>query len=225
VYTKPVFAPKDRDAIFDMIADIVAGVLITPHAGGIAITHLTFLAESARGANGTLVSHLARANAHAALVAQGLPSAVVFTGPHAYISSSWYPGFPKRDNAPTWNYAVVHCHGALRPYDDAATARHIVDLVAHLERHLERPWSVRELGTQGMARRLPHILGFEMPIAELHAKFKLGQDEPWADTSAAIEALETEGAAPLATMMRAYNADRDAELLTCPARRPPTAHE
>jgi transcriptional regulator len=222
MYTKPIFAPKDRDAIFDLIYGVVAGILITPHASGIAITHLSFLAERSRGANGTLVSHLARANEHAALVEQGLPSAVVFTGPNAYVSSSWYPGFPKRDNAPTWNYAVVHCRGPLVPYNAAKTAQHIVDLVAHLERHHERPWSVRELGQHGMARRLPHILGFEMPIATLNAKFKLGQDEPWTDTSAAIGALEDVGALPLATLMRAYNGGRDGELATCPARCPPT---
>jgi transcriptional regulator len=221
MYTKPAFAPKNRDAIFDLIDELVAGVLVTPHPGGIAITHLSFLTERSRGSNGTLTSHLARANEHAALVAQGLPSAVIFGGPHAYISSSWYPGYPKRDNAPTWNYTVVHCHGPLVPYDDAKTAAHIVDLVAHLERHHEKPWSVHELGSQGMKRRLRHILGFEMPIERLDAKFKLGQDEPWADTKAAIEALDVCGHANVAAMMRDYNPGRDAELATCPARKPP----
>jgi transcriptional regulator len=221
MYTKPAFAPADRDAVFNMIDDLAMGTLVTPYDGGIAITHLTFLAERHRGKHGTLTSHLARANHHAAHVEAGQPSAVIFGGPEAYISSSWYPGYPKRDNAPTWNYAVVHCHGPLVPYDDAKTASHIVDLVAHLERGHDKPWDVHELGPQGMKRRLPHILGFEMPIVKLDAKFKLGQDEPWADTKAAIDVLELSGRSVLATMMIAYNQGRDTELFTCPARQPP----
>ncbi len=32
---------------------------------------------------------------------------VMFQGPHAYISSSWY----SRENVPTWNYQAVHMYG------------------------------------------------------------------------------------------------------------------
>jgi transcriptional regulator len=88
MYNKPAIAPADRDAIFNPIDELVMGTLVTPHDGGIAITHLTFLAERHRGVHGTFTSHLARANEHAALVEAGRPSEVIFGGPDAYISTS-----------------------------------------------------------------------------------------------------------------------------------------
>lgn len=32
---------------------------------------------------------------------------VIFQGPHAYISSSWY----EEENVPTWNYQAIHLYG------------------------------------------------------------------------------------------------------------------
>ena len=37
---------------------------------------------------------------------------IVFRGPHGYISPTWYA---KTDVVPTWNFAVVHASGKLRP--------------------------------------------------------------------------------------------------------------
>ncbi|WP_246677616.1 hypothetical protein [Mesorhizobium sp. B2-3-12] len=66
---------------------------------------------------------------------------------------------------------------------------------------------MRELGPGGMERRIPHILGFDLPIERLEAKFKMGQDERRCDTSGAIDALEHDDPA-LAAMMKAHNAHR-----------------
>lgn len=118
-----------------------------------------------------------------------------------------------RDSAPTWNFAVVHCHGRPVTLDDHATARHLLQLVDMLEKDRDDRWRMRELGPGGMERRIPHILGFDLPIERLEAKFKMGQDERLYDTSGAIRALEQNDPA-LATMMKAHNAHRQG-LTTC----------
>jgi transcriptional regulator len=51
---------------------------------------------------------MARANPHYQALSHDPNALAVFTGPSGYVSSSWYS---KRDSAPTWNYAVVHCRG------------------------------------------------------------------------------------------------------------------
>ena len=61
---------------------------------------------------------------------------VVFQGPHAYISPSWYP--TKRETAkvvPTWNYAVVHAYGAVRFIDDRAWLDHFAHTLRDLGTH------------------------------------------------------------------------------------------
>lgn len=207
MYTKPEFAPLSRDEVFALIEAAAFATVVTAGPGGLVASHLPFVLHRERGANGTLVSHLAAANAHAGLLTEGRETVAIFQGPHGYISSSWYPRNPVRDSAPTWNFAVVHCHGRPVPLDTQATARHLLELVDVLEKDRPDRWRMRELGPGGMERRLPHVVGFEMPIARLEAKFKMGQDERLYDTAAAIDALERSDPA-LAETMRKHNAHR-----------------
>jgi transcriptional regulator len=161
-----------------------------------------------RGQNGILLSHVATANDHASLIVSGAESVAVFRAEHGYISPSWYPAHPVRDSAPTWNFAVVHCHGHPQPMTTQNTARHLFDLVEHMEQDRPGRWHAAELGTGGMERRLPNVLGFELPIERFEAKFKMGQDERLPDTRGAIEALRADGDAALADLMERHNQDR-----------------
>ncbi|AZO41692.1 FMN-binding negative transcriptional regulator [Mesorhizobium sp. M7D.F.Ca.US.005.01.1.1] len=207
MYSKPEFAPLSRDEVFGLIEAAAFATVVTSGSQGLAVSHLPLVLDRVRGENGTLVSHLARANPHSALIAEGRETVAIFHGPHGYISPSWYPRNPVRDSAPTWNFAVLHCHGLPIPLDDHGTARHLLQLVDMLERDRDDRWRMRELGPGGMERRIPGIIGFDLPIGRLEAKFKMGQDERLYDTGGAIKALEQNDPA-LATMMKAHNAHR-----------------
>ncbi len=208
LYTKPEWSPQTDAEAFDLIDRTVMGVLVSWTPAGLAVSHLTFLLDRARGEYGTLVSHLACANEHSEFVRQGTRSVAIFRAEHGYISSSWYPAEPVRDSAPTWNFAVVHCHGCPRPTSQEITARHLLKLVDHMETGREKRWHVKELGPDGMNRRLPHILGFELPIERLEAKFKMGQDERLRDTRAAIEKLRDKIDPQLSAVMERHNEKR-----------------
>ncbi|RWQ66223.1 FMN-binding negative transcriptional regulator [Mesorhizobium sp.] len=207
MYTKPEFAPLSQDDVFGLIEAAAFATVVTSGPQGLVASHLPIVLDRERGTNGTLVSHLARQNPHSALISEGRETIAIFHGPHGYISPSWYPRNPARDSAPTWNFAVVHCHGRPARLDDHATARHLLRLVDVLEKDRADRWRMRELGPGGMERRIPHILGFDLPIERLEAKFKMGQDERLYDTNAAIGTLERSDPA-LATMMKAHNAHR-----------------
>lgn len=209
MYSKPEFAPLSRDDVFGLIEAAAVATVVTSGPQGLVVSHLPFVLDRTRGENGTLVSHLARANPHSALIAEGRETVAIFQGPHGYISPSWYPRRPVRDSAPTWNFAVVHCHGRPVPVEDHGTARHLLQLVDVLEKDRDDRWRMRELGPGGMERRIPHILGLDLPIERLEAKFKMGQDERLYDTAGAIGALEQNDPA-LAAMMKAHNAHRKA---------------
>ncbi|TIL38311.1 FMN-binding negative transcriptional regulator [Mesorhizobium sp.] len=204
---QPEFAPLSQDEVFSLIDAAAFATVVTSGPQGLVASHLPFVLDRERGANGTLVSHLARQNPHSALIAEGRETIAIFQGPHGYISPSCYPRNPVRDSAPTWNFAVVHCHGRPFQLDDHATARHLQRLVDVLEKDRDDRWRMRELGPGGIERRIPHILGFDLPIERLEAKFKMGQDERLYDTNAAIGTLEQSDPA-LATMMKAHNAHR-----------------
>lgn len=159
MYTKPEFAPLSRDEVFGLIEAAAFATAVTAGPQGLVVSHLPFVLDRTRGENGTLVSHLARANPHSTLISEGRETVAIFHGPHGYISPSWYPRNPVRDSAPTWNFAVVHCHGHPVPLDEHATARHLLQLVDVLEKDRDDRWRMRELGPGGMERRIPGIIG------------------------------------------------------------------
>ena len=179
MYTRPEFDPADPDAAFALIERAVFGTLVTAGPDGPVVSHPIFMLERDGGPNGVLVSHLAAANEHCDLIRQELPTVAIFMGDHGYISSSWYPRRVERentdrDNAPTWNFATVHCHGRPEVLDVRETARHIRDCVEHLEAGRDERWHLKELGPGGMKRRLllakalvhrPQILVLDEPTA------------------------------------------------------------
>jgi len=207
MYTKPEFAPLSENEVLDIIKATVFATVVTQGDTGLVVSHLPFVLRKSDAGAIKLESHLARANPHSQLIAEGRETVVIFNGPHGYISSSWYPAEPVRDSAPTWNFAVVHCHGRPVQIDDHATARHLLELVDILEGGRENRWHMRELGPGGMQRRIPNIIGFEIAATQIEAKFKMGQDERLYDTKAAINAL-TVSDPTLAEMMTRHNVYR-----------------
>lgn len=152
--------------------------------------HLPFMLDPDRGPNGTLLAHLARANPLAREIAANRPAVVVFQGPHAYISPSWYSD---RDTVPTWNYVVVHAYGTPRVIDDAST---ITAMLRRLVERYERPrraaWSLDEASESTMQQLLPAIVAFEIPLDRLEGKVKLGQNRDVADRKGVIAGLRRE---------------------------------
>jgi transcriptional regulator len=207
MFTKPEFRPFSQDDVFGLIEANMFATVVSYGPSGLVASHLPFLLDGSRGPNGTLTSHLARINAHAQYIVDGRETLVVFQGTHGYISSSWYPAEPVRDSAPTWNFAVVHCHGTPVALGEKAAARHLLALVEQLEQGRSARWRMSELGPGGLDRRLPNIVAFDLPIERLEAKFKMGQDERPRDTAAAINALSDHNPTLAKTMAR-YSARR-----------------
>ena len=187
MYTPSHFDNADTGQLHALLRRHPFGLLITPHAGELHLTHLPFHLDAGRGKLGTLEAHLARANPHCAALKAGAPSTVVFKGPDAYVSPRWYEDPAK--NVPTWNYVAVHAHGTPKTLEDpAALLKLIGTLTDEHEAYIERPWSIAE--AESHAERLtPHILGFELPIARLEGKFKLSQNRSDGDRAGVLREL------------------------------------
>src|SRR4051812_37121946 len=80
------------DVLLDYIEAHPLGALVTASPrDGLFGTHLPLLVHRDRGAHGVLAGHIARANPHHRLAAGAGEALVIFTGPDAYVSPSWYP--------------------------------------------------------------------------------------------------------------------------------------
>jgi transcriptional regulator len=201
--------PNSQQDVYDVITENPWGLLISNGQEGPNVTNLPFMLDPARGDRGVLTSHLARANGHAAAL-QSLtePALAVFHGPSSYVTASWYPG---RDMPPTVYYSAVHCYGPLKFQDREQLLDSVERLTARNEEKVPNGWKTSEIPMEAILRRLPAILGFELRIERMEAKFKLGQDEPKRDAMAVAERLlrsSNPQEVQLGTMVYRYNEAR-----------------
>ena len=158
---------------------------------GIHVSHLPVLLDPQRGPYGTIVGHLARANAHWHDFNGETGTTCVFHGPHAYISPTWYT---ERPAVPTWNYAVVHAIGTPTVIDDQQRLAEIIEeTLDTFEPALRDPAANGHPPEAYRTPLLKAIVGFEMPIERLDGKFKLGQNRSADDQAGIRAALRAQG--------------------------------
>jgi transcriptional regulator len=191
-YLPEVFAENELGHLHGLIDAYPFGMLLAPGTGAAPlIAHLPFLLDRNRGARGTLLLHVARANPIRAALETGAPVIGVFRGPHGYVSPCWYVS---RDNVPTWNYAVVHAHGAPRLLGDEELLASLAALGAVHERGQPDPWTLADVSRETMDELFPAIAGFAVEISALEGKFKLSQNQRPENREGAIRGLRARGA-------------------------------
>lgn len=204
MYMPAHFEENRPEVLHRLIADQPLGALITNGPNGLDANHLPFEADSVptteeSGAVATdptrggliLRAHVARANPVWQEAAAHPDALVIFQGPAAYISPTWYPS--KHDahrRVPTYNYMVVHAHGKIVVQDDESFVR---GLVARLTRKMEAgetvPWKMGDAPADFIKQMLGAIVGIEIEVTRLVGKWKLGQNKEAADRRGAAETL------------------------------------
>ncbi len=197
MYVPEPFRLEDRAAVADILARYDFALLVTARGDAPQASHLPILFDPDRGAQGALQGHLARANPQARdlerLAAEGGEALVVFQGPHAYVSPTWYGTAPA---VPTWNYVAIHVYGTPRLVDQPAHVRDMLErLVETHESGLPDPWSLDSQDESFIARMMRGIVAFEIPVRRLEAKAKLNQNKAPAERAGAVAGLRASGGA------------------------------
>ncbi len=202
MYVPPHFAESNPTVLHNFVERHSFGMLVSQVAGEPFATHLPFLLDRTAGPHGTLVGHMARANPQWGELA-GQTALAVFSGPHAYISPTWYEA---ENVVPTWNYAAVHATGPVELVVDKETLLVILERsVAVYEAKMPRPWAIDHSGPL-VDRLLGQIVGFRIPIKKIEGKWKMNQNHPVERREKVIRALEGqdgEDAIAVAKMIRA----------------------
>jgi transcriptional regulator len=151
---------------------------------------LPLLHDPAPGLRGKIVGHMARANPQWRQFDPEREVLAVFSGPHAYVSPSWYETHP---SVPTWNYAAVHVYGRPRIIEDPESVRASIQrLVDRYESDFETPWRMN-LPQRYETSRLRAIVAFEIEISRLEGKFKLNQKSDEVDRRNVADRLDDQG--------------------------------
>src|SRR2546423_12374890 len=202
MYIPHSFRGVDDESVHAFMQRYDFATIISAAASGLMVTHVPVLVR--RDTEGLVIAgHLARGNSHWQFMDGTIAGLAMFSGPHGYISPGWYTHFPA---VPTWNYTVVHAHGTPRVRDDRRFVEAIVrELAARYESHRAQPWRLDDQPAEFSDKMLGGIVGFEMAVTGIEAKFKLSQNRQPEDRTGAIAGLEREGtpeAAGLAQFMR-----------------------
>jgi transcriptional regulator len=209
MFVRPCWRPLSEQDAIDLIEKNPWALLVSNGAQGPVATNLPLLFDHRRSDKTVLVGHIARANEHAALLSgAGVPVLAIFEGLYCYVTASWYP---KRDMPSTYYYTAVHCYGRTVLQNEQQLDESVERLTQIMEAPISGGWKTSEIEREAITRRYKSILGFELHIERLEAKFKLGQDEPLKDAVAVAERLEqrgNEGDLELAAMIRKQNAGR-----------------
>jgi transcriptional regulator len=195
MYVPKLFEENRIDVLHGLIRAYPLAALVTQGEDGLQANHIPFDVESAPEPFGTLYAHVARANPVWRNLVRDSESLVIFQGPQAYVSPSWYPTRKKTGMVvPTWNYAVVHAHGHLQAIEDPAWLRTFVSKLTKIhEQDQAEPWSVSEAPAQYLEQQLTAIVGLKLTITRLAGKWKLSQNRPAEDRAGVIQALFDEG--------------------------------
>lgn len=165
-------------------------VEIVTSTPALRITHLPVWLDRRAGAYGTLYGHIARHNPQSAVLDGHHSAVIVFRGPDAYISPSWYDN-PK--SVPTWNFAVVHASGKPQPItEEGALHDLLATLIARSEgKYGEGRYDFNALPRSYTSSLMQGIVGFRMPVDLLEGKFKLGQERSESDRNITVQRLRS----------------------------------
>jgi transcriptional regulator len=173
MYVPPAFKEEDESKLFELIERHSFGLLISQHDGQAFATHLPLLVDRGTGPKISLIGHMARANPQWQQ-AEGQTVMAVFSGPHAYISPTWYEA---GNVVPTWNYVAVHVYGTFRAVaDEQSTIQILQNTVRLYESPMPSPWTF-DPDSEFNRRMIKAIVAFKIEISRIEGKLKMNQNQ------------------------------------------------
>lgn len=160
-------------------------ILISSTPDGPFATHLPLVIRE-EGDRLILRGHVARANGHWQHLERDPHCLTIFHGPHAYVSPTNYE---THESVPTWNYGAIHVYGNASVFsapDELLGILH--ELIPMFEPAYAEQWA--SLSPAFRERMLSHIVGFEIAVTKLEAKFKLSQNRTRQEQENVIASLE-----------------------------------
>ncbi len=116
---------------------------------------------------------------------------VVFTGPHAYVSATWYSD---PHQASTWNYMSVHVRGTIRFLGDEELVDVLRKDTLYFENNNPQSTTIYDnLSPEYTLHLMKAIVAFEIEVTAMENVFKLSQNRDKQSFLNIIEKLEVQG--------------------------------
>lgn len=192
MYCPSHFQEGEHDEVVALIAANPLAAIVRNSESGVVADHIPLFYE-----NGKLIGHVAKANPLWQTPAQA-EVLVIFQGTNAYISPSWYATKQTTHKVvPTWNYSAAHVYGQLTPIANSQRNLEIVQKLTSIhEKNFAQPWSVQDAPAEYIEKMLNAIVGIEISISKIEAKWKVNQNQPLENQLSLVKHLkDTDNAA------------------------------
>jgi len=207
LYTPSSFQQEDINECKKLIANSPLATVVALNDNQIQAHHLPLKWVETDSEEHLLEGHIAIANPLHKQVMSGSPVLVIFHGPDAYVSPSWYPSKAKNPKVvPTWNYMTVHVRGEINFIQDAAWKLGMLERITNkMESKVSESWKISDAPSDYIQKQLNGIIGIKVGVDSIEGKWKLSQNKSIEDRKGVIEGLSEEGDTELTLEMEKLN--------------------
>ncbi|WNS78490.1 FMN-binding negative transcriptional regulator [Domibacillus sp. DTU_2020_1001157_1_SI_ALB_TIR_016] len=188
MYIPKYFKVTNIGEIWGFVQKNSFGTIVTTKQGIPIATHLP-LGLSKKGDDYYITGHMAYGNPQWRTFETSENVLVMFQGPHAYISSSWYG----HEEVPTWNYQAVHVYGKASILEKNEVIEELTIMLKKYEENRKNPVLWDKLSPQLLESEMKGIVGFKIKVGEIQAAYKLSQNRNETDYMNIIDKLQNEG--------------------------------
>jgi transcriptional regulator len=202
MYNFSYFKEKDRKRILDFITNNPFAFLTGSSLSGSQVATQIPVLAVIRDGDLVLQGHIMKDTDHHKAFCENPKVLTVFTGPHAYVSASWYSN-PQIGS--TWNYMSVHVSGIMDFMADSELVEFMRKLTLKFEGgNNQSPTFYDNLPDAFLNKMMPAIVGFEIKADTIDNVFKLSQNRDEESYLNIISELEKQGgnSAQIATEMQ-----------------------
>ena len=174
MYKLPSYNEEDEEIVKQFVRDHPFAFIAGSDAANNPVATQVPLFIDERDKKLFLTGHIMRNTDHHKAFEQNQNVLAVFTGPHTYVSATWY------DNpyqASTWNFMSVHAKGTIRFGNEEELIAILKRLTLHYENNRTTSTTVFDnLPVEYTGRLIKAIVAFEIEVTSLEHVFKLSQD-------------------------------------------------
>ena len=152
-------------------------------------THIPLEVEVQEDGKIFLSGHMMKKTDHHLAFEKNNNVLVIFNGPHAHISASWYMD-PLMGS--TWNYMVVHAKGKIKFKDEQGTYNAVKDITNKYEGP-DSAAAFDKLPKEYIEHMVKAIVGFHIEVESIENTFKLSQNRDKESQKNIIEELKKRG--------------------------------